>query len=334
MARRLNLPRVGISLGCPSGIGAEITAKALARPEVLRALTPIVFGDAAFQHLFARTTQFVALSRLNAAQRRPGKPSAAGARASLLYLDTLIDWAKQKQVDALCTAPLSKEEITQAGVFFMGHTERLAEAFSVNVLMLMDGPKLKVALATNHLPLAQVPKALTVDRLTQQLQLLSTGLTPLLQKKPLLAVCGLNPHAGEGGLLGREEIDIIQPAIRRARALKVKVHGPFPADGLLSQYASFPYDAVLAMFHDQALSVVKALDFRHTVNVTLGLPVPRTSPDHGVAYGLAGKNCADDIPMVSALLKAAQLASTSTKLRHDTPPRASKVRVVKRLSRK
>jgi 4-hydroxy-L-threonine phosphate dehydrogenase PdxA len=176
------------------------------------------------------------------------------------------------------------------------------------VLMLMDGPRVRVALATNHVPLADVPRLLTVERLVAQLRLLSTSLAPMVGHAPRIGVLGFNPHAGEGGLLGREEVDVITPAIKLARRQRVDAHGPLAADGLFAHVEHFPYDVVLAMYHDQGLIPAKALDFERTVNVTLGLPVPRTSPDHGTAYSLAGTGKASRVPMVEALLKAAQLA--------------------------
>ncbi len=319
-ARRARRPRIAISLGDPSGIGPEVTAAALASSRVRRECIPLVFGDASFaapglvrlEAMPAAPPErptLCAVTALAAKDRRPGAPSRAGGRAQLRYIDAAIEAAQRGLVDGLCTAPVSKEQITRAGVPFMGHTERLAEAFGVEVLMLMDGPRLKVALATNHLPLSRVPRALKAEKLVEQLLLLSLGLSPSLRRKPRIAVCGLNPHAGEGGLLGQEEVRIIAPAIAWARARGVDCHGPFPADGLFAQVGQRRYDAVLAMFHDQGLVAAKALDFERTVNVTLGLPVPRTSPDHGVAYGLAGKRRADPTPMVEALLKAAALAA-------------------------
>ena len=330
-AQARGLPLVGISLGDPSGIGPEVTAAALALPRVRRALVPVLFGDGptlarfpalarlpAVNALDARPTGplRVEVSRLAERERRPGRPSLAGGRAQYAYVQAAIAAARAGHVDALCTAPVSKEQISRAGIPFMGHTEVLAEAFGREVLMLMDGPRLRVALATNHVPIAQLPRLLSVEGLLAQLQLLSRSLAPLLGRRPRLAVLGLNPHAGEGGLLGREEVEVIAPAVRRARAQRLDVTGPLPADGLFAHFGAerraaarpFPYDAVLAMYHDQALIPAKALDFVRTVNVTLGLPVPRTSPDHGTAYGLAGKGEASCLPMAEALLKAAALA--------------------------
>ncbi len=291
-------PVVAISAGCPSGVGPEVTLAALKHPKVRRALTPLVFADAS---LGLAAEQLVAVTHLKPKDRRPGHPTLAGGRAQLAYIEAAIAAVKAGRAKALCTAPVSKEQITRSGIRFMGHTELLAERFGCEVLMLLDGPRLRVALATNHLPLAEVPRALTTANLVRQLVLLSKS----LGSSPRLAVCGLNPHAGEGGKLGREELDIIAPAIARARRKGIDCHGPFAADGLFSRVGPrFGFDAVLAMFHDQGLVAAKALDFERTVNVTLGLPVVRTSPDHGTAYDIAGKGKADPAPMIAALLRA------------------------------
>jgi 4-hydroxythreonine-4-phosphate dehydrogenase len=231
-----------------------------------------------------------------------------GGRAQHAYITAAVAAAQAGRVQALCTAPVSKEAIAKAGLPFTGHTELLGSLFGVPVMMLMAGPQLRVALATNHLPLSQVPAALTVDKLVAKLVMLSAGLKPLVGPKPRIAVCGLNPHAGDGGVLGDEETRIIAPAISLSRRRGVDCHGPFAADGLFAKASDFPYDAALAMFHDQGLVATKTFDFARTVNVTLGLPVPRTSPDHGVAYDIAGRGVADFEPMVHALLMAANLA--------------------------
>jgi len=299
-------PRVGVSLGDPSGVGLEVTLKALARPAVRRALDAVLFGDASTP---PGPYERRVISQLPARDRRPGRPTRAGGLAQYAYVTAAITAAQAGEVDALCTAPVSKEAITRAGVPFVGHTEVLAEAFGCEVMMLMDGPRLKVALATNHVPIARLSGQLSVDGLLGQLALLSNSFSPLLGRRPRIAVCGLNPHAGDGGVLGTEERTVIAPAVRRARQRGLDVHGPFAADGLFAKVAGgFPYDVALAMFHDQGLVATKALDFAHTVNVTLGLPVPRTSPDHGVAYDIAGKGVCDPTPMAEALLAAARRA--------------------------
>ena len=306
-------PRVGISMGDPSGIGPEIIAASLRTAKVKAVLRPIVFGDAGIfrSQVFAGVNADLrAITSLRPGDRKPGRPSLAGGKAQLAYIEAAVDAARRCEIEAICTGPVSKEQITRAGTRFVGHTELLAAAFNREVLMLMDGPKLKVALATNHLPLSRVPSALSVPGLISQLKLLSATLRPLLRRAPRIAVCGVNPHAGEGGFLGHEEAKVIGPAVRKARAAGVRCVGPFAADGLFSLSGVMPYDVVLAMFHDQGLVVTKALDFERTVNVTLGLPVPRTSPDHGVAYRLAGTGKASAQPMIHALLKAAELAAS------------------------
>ena len=291
---------VAICAGCPSGVGPEVTLAALKNPQVRRLLTPLVFGDASLGRTLPRGVLWP-VTRLAARDRRPGHPTRATGLAQLAYIEAAVEAVKDGRAQALCTAPVSKGVITRAGVPFMGHTELLAERFGCEVLMLLDGPRLKVALATNHLPLSKVPRALKTAKLVEQLKLLSSS----LGGHPRLAVCGLNPHAGEGGALGREELDIIGPAIARARRAGVDCHGPFAADGLFARVGpKFGFDAVLAMFHDQGLVAAKALDFDVTVNVTLGLPVVRTSPDHGTAYDIAGKGIADPAPMVAALIRA------------------------------
>jgi 4-hydroxythreonine-4-phosphate dehydrogenase len=258
--------------------------------------------------LVGRPTQptWVVCSSLTKARRTPGKPSLEGGEAQWRYVLTAISAAKQAQVDALCTAPVSKAQILKSGHPFVGHTELLAQAFGAEVMMLLDGPKLKVALATNHLALDAVSRTLSQPLLVKRLKLLSQGLRKTLRRAPRIAVCALNPHAGDEGVCGTEDQTIVAPAVRQARSEGIRCEGPFPADGLFARHAK-GFDAVLAMYHDQGLIPVKALDFARTVNVTLGLPVPRTSPDHGVAYDIAGKGKADSGPMREALLKAAGL---------------------------
>jgi 4-hydroxythreonine-4-phosphate dehydrogenase len=299
-------PLVAVSLGDPSGIGPEVVVKALRDPRVLRVLTPRVFGDAAWEQQLPKAT-LVAVSALAAKDRVPGKPTRAGALAQLAYVNAAVDAVMQQKAQAICTAPVSKEQILKAGVHFVGHTELLAEAFGCEVLMLMDGPRLRVALATNHVPLRRVAAVLTSRGLVEQLALLDRSLRAQLGRAPKLAVCAVNPHAGEGGEIGDEDQRIVAPAVQRARKRGIDAHGPFPADGLFASAGrgKFPYDAALAMFHDQGLVPAKLLDFQQTVNVTLGLPVPRTSPDHGVAYDIAGQGKADPEPMVRALFAAA-----------------------------
>ncbi|MCL2011618.1 MAG: 4-hydroxythreonine-4-phosphate dehydrogenase PdxA [Cystobacterineae bacterium] len=304
----MKLPRIGISAGDPSGIGAEILTQALSQTQLQHLFVPIVFGDASLAPLLPPHVELICISHLPPEDRKPGSPSPAGGKAQLDYINAAIAAAQNKSLDALCTAPVSKEAIMRSGSSFHGHTEWLAQAFNCQVLMLMESPKLRVALATNHLPIAQVPQALHTHTLVAQLQLLSSTLSPLLGRTARLAMLALNPHAGEGGLHGDEELRILRPALQQAKHLGLLCEGPFPADGFFASLHTQPFDAVLAMYHDQGLCVIKAMDFENTVNISLGLPLPRTSPGHGVAYNIAGKNTANPLPMAQALLRAAHYA--------------------------
>jgi len=320
---------VAISMGDPSGIGAEVIAGALAARGMRSALRPLVFGD---DRALARACTFlgvedrlprvepgervpaggalVRISRLAAADRRPGKPTPAGAIAQAAYLEAAIEAVRDRQAQALCTAPISKAAINEAGLHFPGHTELLAERFGVSrVVMMLAGPVLRVVLATTHLPIAEVPKAISAGGIAEVLAITHRSLRQGFGiPRPRIAVCGLNPHAGEDGLFGDEEARLIRPGIELARAQGVRAEGPFPADGIFPRAARGGWDAVLAMYHDQGLIPLKTVHLETAVNVTLGLPIVRTSPDHGVAYDIAGKGRADPSSMIHALRLAVQLA--------------------------
>jgi 4-hydroxythreonine-4-phosphate dehydrogenase len=322
------LPRIAVSLGDPSGIGPEITAAALALPKVRRALVPVVFGDERAWKRACRIAQvpdrlerralasaatgpaLVPVTTLREKDLQPGKPTAAGGRAQLAFFERALDAVLEGQADGLCTAPVSKEGIAKAGIPFTGHTEVLAERFGARVLMLLAGPKLRVAVHTTHVALSEVPRRISTKGIVEDLVLFDRGLKAGLGiAHPRLAVCGLNPHAGDGGLFGDEESRLIAPAIRRARAKGIDASGPWAADGVIGRAAAGAFDGVLAMFHDQGLVAFKLLHFDEGVNLTLGLPRPRTSPDHGVAYDLAGTGRANPASMTAALLLCARLAS-------------------------
>ena len=305
-----------------------MTARALAHPAVRRALIPIVFGD---QRAWAQACRLAGASdRLERASdpregggatlvpvtalaerdARPGRPTVRGGRAQLAFLERAVEALQKGGADALCTAPVSKEGIARAGLPFSGHTELLAERFGARVLMLMAGPRLRVAVHTTHLPLAEVPRRLNAAGIVEDLRILQRSLREGFGvARPRLAVCGLNPHAGEGGFFGDEEARVIAGAVGVARGERIDARGPFAADGVIPRAAQGEFDAVLAMYHDQGLVAFKLLHFDEGVNVTLGLPRPRTSPDHGVAYDLAGKGRARAQSMRAALLLAARLAS-------------------------
>jgi len=238
------------------------------------------------------------------------KPSAkeAGA-AALSYVDRAARAVSSGEARALCTAPLSKERVALSAPEFVGHTEHLARLSGSRAAMMLAGPRLRVVLATGHLALAEVPRRLRPEQIAFVAGLAARELRERWAiAAPRIAVCGLNPHAGDGGIFGDEEARVVAPAIEQARAAGVDATGPHPADGVFPKAARGQFDAVVALYHDQGLVAAKLLDFAQTVNVTLGLPWPRTSPDHGTADDIAWQGTADPEPMVSALLLAAKLA--------------------------
>lgn len=313
MSRSRNNP-VGITLGDPAGIGAEVAAKALAKFSVRRAARFTIIGDEClFRKYFPirhKNCTFFDAGCLGTGDFKTGRPSRLTGKASLTYLQTAIDLVKRRQLSALVTAPVCKEAIGETIPSFHGHTEFLAGAFHVKDIgmMFVSGP-LRVLLVTRHIPLDQVSKTINTEVVFQAIRLTDTALKKYFRlKKPLIGVCGLNPHAGEGGTLGREEIRHIIPAINRARAQGIRVQGPFPADTIFYPRNSKRFDALLAMYHDQGLIPAKTLYFRKLVNLTVGLPFVRTSPAHGTAFDIAGKNKADASSMIEAVKLAAQLA--------------------------
>jgi 4-hydroxythreonine-4-phosphate dehydrogenase len=241
---------------------------------------------------------------------RPGRLDASNARQVLRLIDRAVDGALGKEFAAVVTAPVQKSVINDAGIAFIGHTEYIAARTHAPLpVMLLAAGSLRVALATTHLPLRAVSAALGADRLLQILSILGHDLRRDFGiQTPRIAVCGLNPHAGEGGYLGDEEQTIIAPAIARARAAGLAVSGPLPADTVFVPRHLACYDVVLAMYHDQGLPVLKHAGFGHAVNVTLGLPIVRTSVDHGTALDLAGRGGADSSSLLTALELAAELA--------------------------
>jgi 4-hydroxythreonine-4-phosphate dehydrogenase len=307
--------RIALTTGEPAGIGPEIALRAAAVAEA-----PVtLIGDAALLEATARASglgwplpgvqvDHVPLGFAVTA----GRLDVRNARYVLDLLDRGIDGCLRGRYGALCTAPLQKSVINDAGVAFTGHTEYLQQRTGApHVVMLLVGGGLRVALATTHLPLAAVPAAITRESLAATLDVLHADLRDRFAlPAPRIGVAGLNPHAGEGGHLGREEIDVIAPAIAAARARGIGASGPLPADTLFAPNQLARFDAVLAMYHDQGLPVLKHASFGHGVNVTLGLPFVRTSVDHGTALDLAaqGPGHADAGSMKAALRLAAELA--------------------------
>jgi 4-hydroxythreonine-4-phosphate dehydrogenase len=313
-------PTLAVTVGEPAGIGPEIAIRAAwALREQARC---VLVGDAAFLSLTASLIDpDIRLSALSTMALRhsglphfgpttipvidvpleahvvPGQLDAANGRAVLATLDLAIEGCKAGWFDAIVTAPLQKSTINDAGIAFSGHTEYLAEKTGTpKVVMMLAGapaenrPTLRVALATTHLPLKDVPAALTRETLDQVIDILHADLRAKFGlKAPRILVTGLNPHAGENGYLGREEIDVIEPALEAARGRGIDARGPYPADTLFQPKYLQDADAVLAMYHDQGLPVLKHATFGRGVNITLGLPLIRTSVDHGTALDLAAQ---------------------------------------------
>ncbi len=243
----------------------------------------------------------------------PGRLDAANARYVLAVLDRAISGCLQGEFAAMVTAPVQKSVINDAGIAFTGHTEYLAErAATEHVVMMLVGGGLRVALATTHLPLSDVPRAITADSLLKTLRVLDRDLRQRFRlPQPRILVAGLNPHSGESGHLGREDIEVVRPAIAAARTAGIDASGPIPADTLFVPERLKNADAVLAMYHDQGLPVLKYASFGRGVNVTLGLPFVRTSVDHGTALDLAGSGRADPGSLREALELAIELASSA-----------------------
>ncbi len=339
MTAQSKLPVLAITLGDPAGVGPEVALQALLAPRRLR-YRPLLIGDVGATLACARRLRLDAaiepmaleeierggvpsgrsfgivapgtaksLPALTTAQRRPGKPGRAGARVAYESIVTATHLAKRGVVDALCTAPVNKEWFARAGVARTGHTEILGKLCSASdVRMMMAVDDLRVVLATIHLPLRKVARSLDVDGIVDTIEMTAEHLRRWWRiRRPRIAVAALNPHAGDGGVYGDEEGRIIRPALRRVRRRGILASGPYPADTLFSALGP-PADAIVAMYHDQGLVPIKQRDVHRAVNVTLGLPFVRTSPDHGTAYDLAGTGRANPSSMRAALELALELA--------------------------
>jgi 4-hydroxythreonine-4-phosphate dehydrogenase len=313
-------PRVAVTLGDPNGIGPEVVLKALADDEVRRRMDPLVVGRREALRFWAErlglegVLEGVAVEDVATGPAQtpiePGAVTAHGGAMAMEAVARACDLCLGGEADAMGTAPISKEAIGRAGYAFPGHTEFLAERTGAArfAMMLVSGG-LRVALVTIHVPLAAVPALVTRERVLETLETVAGSLRQDFGiERPRLAVLGLNPHAGEGGVIGREEVEVIAPAVEEARARGLDAHGPFPADGFFGRRMDRDVDAVIAMYHDQGLAPFKALAMGAGVNVTCGLPIVRTSPDHGTAFGIAGRGVASADSMKAALRLAAEMA--------------------------
>ena len=287
-------PRIAITEGDPAGIGPEIARRAAADSRVLEKCEPVLYGA-------ADGTAF-----------EPGVLSAEAGKAAYEAILRATADAQHGDVAAIATAPINKEALRLAGYPWNGHTDLLAHLTRTeHVAMMFFSDELRVVLATVHVPLADVPRLLTQSLVERTIALTARELPKFDKVQPRIAVAGLNPHAGEHGLFGTEEQEAIVPAIDRCRAKGIDVSGPFPADTLFVRARRGEFDVVIACYHDQGLIPVKLAAFGKAVNVTIGLPIIRTSVDHGTAFDIAGKGIADAESMVAAVLLAARLARSA-----------------------
>lgn len=285
-------PAIGITVGDPAGIGPEIASKAAADPKVLEVCTPMLYGP--------RGHESFAI----------GQVSAQAGQAAYEAIVAAVEDAQRGRIAGIATAPINKEAFAAAGIPWRGHTELLAHLTgSDRVAMMFYSEVLRVVLATVHIPLANVSRTLTRERLDETIALTAAEMPRFGWPTPRLALAGLNPHAGEHGLMGLEDDSVLAPAVAAARARGIAIDGPLPADTVFVRAMRGEFDAVIACYHDQGLIPVKLVAFGHAVNVTLGLPIIRTSVDHGTAFDIAGRGVADPSSLVHAVLLAARLAS-------------------------
>jgi 4-hydroxythreonine-4-phosphate dehydrogenase len=291
----MTLPAIAVTVGDPSGIGPEIAVKASQDPRVTAVCRPILYGPHTAEDLTPYSAGVV--------------NSLSGERAYKEIVRAVQD-AGAGRVQAISTAPINKAAFAAAGLPWRGHTDLLAHLCGVDdAVMMFWSEAIRVVLATVHIPLADVPVALTTDSLVRTIRITAKALPKFGVSQPRIAVAGLNPHAGEDGLLGRQEKEVIAPAIEWARREGINVTGPFPGDTVFVRASRGEFDVVVACYHDQGLIPVKLLAFGHAINVTLGLPIIRTSVDHGTAFDIARQDKADPGSMIEAILLAARLAS-------------------------
>ncbi len=330
----MTLPLLAISMGDPAGIGPEVILKAASVRDVRQESAIVVFGDPlvlerasadngvpmkiavvedtdeARMYQAQNVLPVIAVSRIATPGFGPGKPSLESDRAQVEYIKAAYTAVKNKMAVALVTAPISKAALSRAGAPWPGHTEMLAELSGVErPIMMLAGPTLKVVPLTTHIALKDVPSKLTIDRIVHGLRVTDAAFRAYFsRRRARIAVAGLNPHAGEDGLFGTEEKELIRPAIEAARREGIEAAGPFAADTIFRRAVAGEFDVVVGMYHDQALIPIKLLDFDTAVNVTLGLPIIRTSVDHGTAYDIAGKGVASSSSMIAALRLAARMS--------------------------
>lgn len=328
-------PVIGITMGDPVGIGPEIILSALQDPSIYNICKPLVIGDATWLSGAAKLTScplritavqspatcsyghgnvnVLDISSLDPRHTFWAQPTVETGKAMVGYILTAIDMALQETISAVVTCPINKQAMHMAGYHYNGHTELLAEKTgSREYAMMLAGDKLRVVLVTIHVPLHQVPELITPQAILKTIRITRRSLTQRFGiSSPRIAVAALNPHAGEGGMFGNEEHDRIVPAIRQARKEGVDITGPHPPDTVFYYALNGRYDVVVCMYHDQGLIPFKLIHFTDGVNTTLGLPIIRTSVDHGTAYDIAGKGEADPGSLISAIRMASHQAICS-----------------------
>lgn len=324
-----NLVKVGITMGDINGVGPEVIIKTFLDNRMMQVCTPVVYGSskvASFYRKQLNTGEFtfnIIKDASQATNKNPnminvwdeetkvdvGESTELGGKKALQSLQAVVVDLKAGKLDAMVTAPINKNNIQSAEFKFPGHTEFLAEYFGPNkYLMLLVNGNLRVGTVTGHIPLSEVSKAISKEKIIEKAEILNQSLIKdFCIRKPKIAILGLNPHAGDNGLLGKEEIEIISPAVNQLREKGILAFGPYAADGFFGSGAFENYDGVLAMYHDQGLAPFKAMSFSSGVNFTAGLPIVRTSPDHGTAYDIAGKNIASENSFREAIYLACDI---------------------------
>ncbi len=325
------LPLIAITLGDVAGIGPEVVVKALALPEVWAVCCPLVIGDAraltearlgvpvpplrvvkevAEATFDAGTLTLLDLGNLDVSAAPLGQISTEAGRAAVEYVLKATELAMAGAVDAVATAPLNKEAMHLAGFDYIGHTEILADVtHTPRCTTMLATPGLRVTHVTRHIPFRSIAEHLTIDGVLDTIVLTHEGMKVLGFPQPRLAVAGLNPHNGDNGLMGREELDIIAPAVAAAQAQGIDARGPIPADSVFFQAIRGDYDVVVCQYHDQGHIAVKTHGFEKSITITLGLPIIRTSADHGTAFDIAGRGIAHPDSMLAAILEAAAMAA-------------------------
>ncbi len=332
--------KIGITIGDINGIGPEVIIKALSHPSISNHITPVIYGstkalsyhknivkDANFPFVSVKDGRNLSYNKINVincwtdeTNITLGQASKESGKFALMAMERAVQDAKEGLIDALVTAPINKKAMELAGFKHIGHTEYLAEAFnSSEVVMTMVSDSAVIAVASNHVPVKDIVTHLDKKKIIRKLKVLNKSLKQDFGKsRPTIAVLGLNPHAGDKGVIGSEEIDFIEPAIKEAKRNDVLVAGPYPSDGFFGGSDFKKVDAILAMYHDQGLIPFKLMSFGDGVNFTAGLPIIRTSPDHGTGYDIAGQNKANAGSMRKALYLAKDLYNNRKEAEADS----------------